>query len=84
MQISSSSLFGPSNLEWSTPSRVLKTHPARLSIASVDPPSKFPSLNLPLIKCRSLIHYVYVAYLWNRFDKCGNRSLQATTLLFCF
>ena len=37
MQISSSSLFGPSNLEWSTPSRVLKTHPARLSIASVDP-----------------------------------------------
>ena len=41
-----------------TPSRVLETHPARPSTASVDPPSEFPSVNLKLVKCRSLIHYV--------------------------
>ena len=42
-----------------------ETHPARFSIASVDPPSEFSSVNLPLIKCRSLIYYVYVAYFRN-------------------
>ena len=56
--------LGPTTPEWS-PSRVPETHPAGFSIASVDPPSEFSSVNLPLIKCRSLIYYVYVAYFRN-------------------
>ena len=55
--------LGPTTSEWST--RMLKTHLARFSTASVDPPSEFPSFNLPFIKYRSLTHYIYVAYFWN-------------------
>ena len=67
--------LGPTTSEWST--RMLKTHLARFSTASVDPPSKFPSFNLPLIKCTSLTHYIYLRslFLKYRFDKCGNHNL---------
>ena len=74
--------LGPTPSEWSTPSRVPETHPAYFSVASVDLPSEFPSVNIPLIKCRSLIHYDYVAYFSNISSRNGAITVSRSPLSY--